>query len=54
MTSIQAARMRAQKALGARFDAQALKTFHDVVLRNGALPLAVLDGEVDAWIASHR
>ena len=54
MMSIQAARKRAEAALGARFDAQALKDFHDAVLRNGALPLSVLDEEVDAWIASRR
>lgn len=31
---------RRQSALGARFD---LREFHDLILRNGALPLAVLD-----------
>ena len=54
MMSIQAARLRAKAALGERFDAQTLKDFHDVVLRNGALPLSVLDEEIDAWIASRR
>ena len=54
MLSIQAARKRAQTALGSQFDAQALRDFHDVVLRNGALPLSVLDEEVDAWIATRR
>ena len=52
MLSIRAARERAQRALGSRFDAAALKAFHDVVLRGGALPLEVLDEQVDAWIES--
>jgi uncharacterized protein (DUF885 family) len=53
MRSIRAARERAQSALGSRFDAEALKAFHDVVLRAGALPLEVLDEQVDAWIRNH-
>jgi len=52
MMSIRAARERAQPALGARFDADALKTFHDVVLRDGALPLDVLDEQVDGLISN--
>lgn len=50
MLSIRAARERAQAALGPRFDVEAEKAFHDVVLRGGALPLEVLDEQVDAWI----
>ena len=52
MLSIRRARERAQAALGPRFDAGALKAFHDVVLGGGALPLEVLDEQVDAWIKS--
>jgi uncharacterized protein (DUF885 family) len=37
-----------RKRLGARFD---IKGFHDVVLRNGAVPLPVLREEVEAWFA---
>ena len=51
MLTIRAARTRAETALGPRFDAAAEKAFHDVVLRGGALPLEVLDEQVDAWIA---
>jgi len=50
MLRIRAARERAQKALGPRFDAEAEKAFHDVVLRGGSLPLEILDEQVDAWI----
>jgi uncharacterized protein (DUF885 family) len=44
-------RERSRKALGARFD---LGRFHDEVLLHGALPLAVLDGVVDRWVASAK
>jgi uncharacterized protein (DUF885 family) len=52
MLRIQAARESAQKALGPRFDAEAEKAFHDVVLGGGALPLQILEEQVDAWIRS--
>jgi uncharacterized protein (DUF885 family) len=44
-------RDRAKTALGPRFD---LKAFHDVVLDSGALPLDVLEKQVDAWIATEK
>jgi len=50
MLSLRAARDRAQKALGAKWNAEAEKAFHDVILRGGALPLAIVDEQVDAWI----
>jgi len=42
-------RARAASKLGDKFD---VRDFHDAVLRNGALPLDVLETQIDAWIAS--
>ncbi|MFC4726917.1 DUF885 domain-containing protein [Coralloluteibacterium thermophilus] len=42
-------RERARTALGDRFD---IRAFHDLVLGNGALPLAVVENAVDEWIAA--
>jgi uncharacterized protein (DUF885 family) len=42
-----ALRDEAKKRLGAKFD---IKEFHDVVLRNGAIPLPVLREQVEDWI----
>ena len=47
-TMITRARARAQAALGAKYE---IKDFHDTVLGSGRVPLDVLDGVVDAWIA---
>ena len=44
---IMALRHRAEAALGARFDERA---FHDVVLDEGAMPLAILETRVTRWI----
>lgn len=44
-------RARAEAALGNRFD---IRAFHDQVLNTGALPLAVLEAKIDAWIAAQR
>ncbi len=44
---IMALRARAERALGSRFD---IRQFHDVVLRNGTLPLEMLEEQVDAWL----
>jgi uncharacterized protein (DUF885 family) len=43
-------RRRAEKALGPRFD---VRQFHDVVLRDGRLPLDLLEEQVNAHIAAH-
>ena len=47
MLKIQELRMRAETELGRKFDQ---RQFHDVVLRNGALPLDILEEEVTAYI----
>jgi uncharacterized protein (DUF885 family) len=46
-------RMRdeAQQALSSRFD---LRAFHEVILMNGSMPLAVLEDVVREWIATQR
>lgn len=44
-------RDRAQRALGEDFD---IREFHDLVLGNGALPLAVVETAVEEWISSRR
>jgi uncharacterized protein (DUF885 family) len=47
---IQRIRADAERTLGDSFD---VRDFHDVVLRNGILPLSVLDSVVGAWAAGH-
>jgi uncharacterized protein (DUF885 family) len=44
-------RDRAKTALGPKFD---IKAFHDVVLDSGALPLDILEKQVDEWIATQK
>jgi len=51
MLKILELRTRAEEALGDDFDVRA---FHDVVLRNGPVPLAILEENVDAWIAKEK
>lgn len=43
------ARARAQLALGPDFD---IRAFHEVVLGDGEVSLAIMDAHVDAWVAS--
>lgn len=42
-------RKKAEDKLGERFD---IKQFHDTVLKNGAIPLPLLEKKVDEWIAT--
>jgi uncharacterized protein (DUF885 family) len=47
----EAARKRAQDALGSRFDS---REYHQMLLSEGALPISALNSKVDRWIAAHR
>ena len=44
-------RARAERELGSRFD---IRAFHDEVLRDGAVPLPVLEAKIDRWIAARK
>jgi uncharacterized protein (DUF885 family) len=47
---ISAIRSKAEKALGSKFD---IRVFHDELLKDGAMPLDLLEVKMDAWIANH-
>lgn len=47
--TIERTKARAQAALGVKFDP---RYFHAQVLNTGALPMPVLEGKIDAWIAA--
>lgn len=51
MMKILELRERAKTKLGAKFD---IREFHDEVLKNGAMPLTVLENVIDAYIASKK
>jgi len=44
-------RAKAAKELGSKFDVRA---FHTELLKDGALPLAVLEEKIDAWVMSQK
>jgi uncharacterized protein (DUF885 family) len=51
MMKILELRERAREALGEQFD---IRAFHDVVIGRGAMPLPVLEQQVEAWIEEQR
>jgi uncharacterized protein (DUF885 family) len=48
---IRALRAYAERELGGAFD---IRAFHDEVLRNGQLPLDVLDAQIRDWVAARK
>ncbi|MFN7030774.1 MAG: DUF885 family protein, partial [Sphingopyxis sp.] len=44
-------RKRAETELGPRFD---IRDFHEAVLSEGALPLDILEEQVERYIAAHK
>jgi uncharacterized protein (DUF885 family) len=51
MLTILDLRQRAEQQLGEKYD---IREFHDVVLKNGALPMQLLSDVVDAYIQSKQ
>ncbi len=49
--TIRRLRAKAESELGAQFD---IRAFHDQVLMSGALPLAVLEAKINAWIKAAK
>lgn len=50
MIKILELREKAKLALGDKFD---IRDFHDTILKNGALPLDILEQQVDAWMSRY-
>ena len=48
---IKSLRAKAEKELGAKFD---IRKFHAEVLKDGSVPLDVLEAKIDRWIASEK
>ncbi len=49
MIKIMELRQKAKDSLGEKFD---VREFHDIVLTSGAVPLDILENQIDIWIAS--
>ena len=48
---IRALRAKAEQTLGAKFD---IRHFHDTVIGQGSLPMAVLEDVINDWIATQE
>jgi uncharacterized protein (DUF885 family) len=48
---IREVRAKAEKALGNKFE---IRSFHDTVIGNGSVPIAVLEELVDDWIEGRK
>jgi uncharacterized protein (DUF885 family) len=48
---IRALRGRAQQAMGARFD---IREFHSAILKDGAMPLDILEAKMNVWMGAGR
>ena len=46
-----AIRQKAEKAMGNRFN---IRAFHDQVLKDGPMPLAIFEAKMDSWIKSQQ
>lgn len=51
MLKIMELRREAERDLGPKFD---IKSFHDLLIGSGSLPLPILERQVDTWIAARR
>lgn len=51
MLKIMELRRKAESELGSKFD---IKSFHDLLIGSGSLPLSILERQVDAWIAARK
>ncbi|WP_421839379.1 DUF885 domain-containing protein [Novosphingobium sp.] len=51
MLKIMELRRKAEHDLGAKFD---IRSFHDLLIGSGSMPLSILETKVDAWIAARR
>ncbi len=51
MLKIMELRHKAEHELGGKFD---IRSFHDLLIGSGSLPLSILETKVDAWIAARR
>lgn len=51
MLEILRLRDKAKEQLGSKFD---IRDFHDIILKNGSVPMSILEELVDSWIKSHK